>query len=977
MALFVASASGATSAEALDPAKRTTQYVFDNWGTANGLPVAGVQAIAQTPDGYLWLGTEGGLVRFDGASFRTFNLHDHGIADIFALLVDERGALWLGTNAGLARWTGSVIDATAFYSRANGLRENRVEVVHQDRNGALWIGTSAGLHRLKDGKLTVLTVRDGLPHDHIQALADGHGGALWIGTNGGLACLRDGVVTTSTVTQGLPHKSVLALREDRSGVLWVGTFSGLARLDRGTLSTVPLPANLSRTPVNNIETDADGSLWASTYGGGILRWRDGRVERFAVGDGLTDDLVLDLCLDRDGSLWIATDRLGLGRLKDGVFTAWTAREGLPNDTIRSVTEDREGSIWIGTHGGGLASLRDGRVSTITRRDHLLSDLVFSLAAGRNGSLWIGTYNGGLNRIDAGRVLTVASDQFKKNQFITAIHEDVGGSVWFGTYGGGLKRFTNGTFSTFAAKDGLGSDYVWSLADAGAGGLWIGTRAGVTRWAGGAFTRFAPEDGWPDQAVWALFVDTDGTLWVGTDGGLYRVANGRPFRITSKAGLHEDTIFAILEDDQQRLWMSSNRGIFRTSKHDIEELAAGRRSAITSDVYGVADGMKTAECNGSTQPAAWRAHDGRLWFATAKGVVVVDPRATGRVPRDVPVFIEDALVDTRPLPHGADAGERPTAEAGSRQFEFRYSAPSLRAPERLRFRYRLEPLETEWLDAGTRRVAYYTNLPPGQLRFRVMASEDGASWNEATAASFAFGVRPYFYQTWWFYGLCTGAAGAVLLAGHRYRLRQVVALERVRARIAGDLHDDLGSSLSQIAILSEVARSRASGDAGMAEPLDRIAALSRDSIDAMADIVWAIDPQRDTSVHLTQRMRRLASELLPLHNIDLQFDVADDAGTRLGAEVRRQVYLTFKEMLHNVVRHSRATRVRVQADIDAHRLRLTVADDGCGFAADIAGHASGGQGLRSMQERASRLGGAVEVESTADHGTRVTLTLPLD
>ncbi len=968
-------AGGVTQAVALDAAKRPTQYVFEHWDTANGLPVAGVKAIARTPDGFLWLGTEEGLVRFDGVEFRTFDLHQQHLGDVNALFVDRGGALWLATTGGAARWLGDRVDPTATYSTTNGLRDNRVEAMAQDASGVMWIGTAGGLHRLTNGALATITTHSGLPHDHVQALLVASDGRLWIGTNGGIARLSHGAIEPGSATTGLPHASVLALHEDASGTIWIGTFAGLARARSGVIVDEVFPLRRSRAPVNGLATDHDGSLWIGTYGEGLVRWRDGRTERFAKGDGLADDFVRGLVVDADDSLWIATDRGGLGRLKDGVITAVTTREGLPNDTVRAVVEDVNGTMWIGTHGGGLAALTGTGVSVMTTRDRLLSNVVFALGAGRRGALWIGTYNGGLNRLDAGRMESVSDAGLEKNRFVTSVFEDAADALWIGTYGGGLLRYAHGVFTTFRAADGLGSDHVWTIADDRRGGLWVGTRAGLSRWNGDRLTPMSPRDGWPSAAVWSLHVSDDGTLWAGTDEGLFRATAARTSRITTSAGLFHDVALGILEDDQGQLWMSSNKGLFRVSRRDLDELAEGRRSTITSYVYGVADGMKTAECNGSTQPSAWRSRDGRLWFATMKGVIVVDPaRAALTRPRSHP-FIESATVDARVL--RGDGVSEPSARAGSRQFEFRYTAPSLRAAERVRYRYRLEPLESAWVEAGTRRTAYYTNLPPGHHRFRVIAAEDGGTWSTDDTATFAFFVEPRVYQTWWFrvssaLGLC-----AILYAGHRYRLRQVVALERVRTRIASDLHDDLGSSLSQIAILSEVARVGAGDHANVAEPLTRIATLSRESVDAMADIVWAIDPQRDLSMHLTQRLRQVAHELVSMRGMALTFDVEDEGHVELGADTKRHVFLIVKEALHNIARHSGAGEARVTGRIDSGRVRLAIDDNGRGIDARTAdAKAVGGQGLRSMRQRAEALGGTLAVCAREGGGTRVSLDVPV-
>ncbi len=954
----------------LDPDKLITQYVLDLWQTRDGLPVSDIASIAQTPDGYLWIGTPEGLVRFDGVRFKVFGRAEGG--DPFpaatTLFVDRQGRLWLAIDEGLAQWRDGVV---RLLTTRDGLLNNYVRCLYEDRQGVLWIGTSGGLNRLEDGRLTGYSTSDGLPHNTVQAVLEARDGSLWIGTSAGLTRLENRTFTTYTTRQGLSHDTIHSLHEDRAGNLWIGTFHGLSRFKDGDIDAFTTRDGLPGTPIGSLEEDAAGSLWFAAYGGGIGRLRDGRIERFATKDGLLNDSVRDLYIDRQGSLWIA--HAGLGRLRDGLFTPYTTREGLSGDDVRAVLESGDGAVWIATHEAGLNRLKNGAVTTFTTKDGLLSDMVFAIHEDREAGLWISSYNGGLNRFKDGRFLAFASDQLAKGTFITAFHEDREGTIWLGSYGGGLKRFSAGTFTTYTTKDGLANNYVWSIVPDRDGSLWLGTGAGLNRLKDGTFTRHDPEGGWSGHDLFALHTDDEGTIWIGTQqGGLTRFKGGHFTRYTTAEGLFDDTIYTILDDLRGYFWMSSNKGVFRVSRRELNELAEGKRTSVTSVAYGVGDGMKSAECNGSTQPAGWRARDGRLWFPTVKGVVVVDPSRADEGLSSPAALMEEVIVENQPVAD-EEAEEVPSVAPGSRQFEFHYSAPASQAPERVRFRYRVEAVDRGWIDAGARRVAYYTSLPPGRHRFRVIAGNDGGAWNEAGGASFDFRVEPYFYQTWWFYVLCTIAVSSVVWAGHRYRLERVLEMERVRMRIASDLHDDIGSSLSQIAILSEVTRARVGGDGPFAEPLERIATLSRESVDAMGEIVWAIDPHRDAPTDLTQRMRRLANDLLPAHGMELRFNASDPPKVHLHADVRREVFLIFKEALHNALRHGNATSVEVDVSVSPRELRLVVQDEGRGFDTSAA---PDGHGLRSMRRRTQSLGGSLELTSSPGSGTRLELKVPL-
>jgi ligand-binding sensor domain-containing protein len=966
----------AGNAAALDPGKAITQYVHDVWRTGQGLPIDDVKDIAQTPDGYLWLATDEGLVRFDGVRFETFDRHSTPPLtpdNVYALCVDREGALWIGGEGALVRWHRGAFKA---YGAADGFDAQMVAVIVEDPDGSLWIGTRGqGLYRWKDGRFQAYRTREGLANDHVLSLLVDRAGDLWVGTRGGAQRISKGAFREQlTSRDGLASDVVNGFYQDRGGVLWIGTFAGLHRREAGRLTRFTTRDGLSHDLVGPLLEDADGNLWIGTFGGGLTRFRDGQFKRFTAAEGLSDDLVTRMFLDRQGSLWIGTHLGGLNRLQDGALVTFGVKEGLSHDKVRAVYEDAGGALWTATQGGGLNRLQGGRVTTFRTRDGLLSDHVFSLQGDREGGLWVGSYNGGLNRLRNGRFTAIKDPALPINEFITCILEDREGTLWLGTYGGGLKSLRDGRVTTYRRQDGLSDDYIWALAEDRAGSLWIATTGGLTQRHDGGFRRFAEAEGLSDRHVWSLLADDDGVLWVGTESGLTRVREGRLFSFTSRHGLSfDEKLMQVLDDREGYLWLGGYRGLFRVQKSALEDVAAGRASSVTPLAFGVGDGMRSAVCDGSTQPAAWRGRDGRLWFSTNQGVVMTDPARLRQRPPAPPVTMEEVVVDEQRLAQVAGAAADPLPP-GRRQYEFHYTSLDLRSAQRMRFRYRLDGVDDDWVDAGQRRTAYYTSVPPGRHLFRVAASRGDDLWSESPA-TFEFRVRPHFYQTWWFLGACALGAGLAGWAGHRYRLRRVLETERVRTRIASDLHDDIGSSLSQIAILSEVARAQLGAPAApAAEPLARIGALSRESVDAMGDIVWALDPQKDRLTHLAQRMRRHADDVLSARGMELRFDADDRAADRpVAAELRRQVFLIFKEALHNVARHSSARQVQVGLAVADGRLVLSVADDGTGFESEAG---SSGHGLRSMKRRAEGLGGTLDVKSAPGTGTRLRLAVPV-
>lgn len=762
---------------ALDPAKAVTQYMHDVWQTEQGLPQNTVNALAQTPDGYLWIGTREGLARFDGVRFTVFDTRttpELGHSFVRCLLVDHKGRLWIGTSGGgLVRREG---DRFTRYGEKDGLPNAQVSALLEDGRGRLWVGTDGGGLARSEGEGFVREPSRDALGDSVRALLEDESG-LWIATDAGLARLQGATLTSFTPKDGLSRRSVRALLRGARGALWIGTDEGLNRFENGRFTVFTTKQGLSSNVIVALREDRDGNLWIGTDGGGLDRLQDGRFTAFTTRDGLSNDSVFALLEDVEGSLWVGTNLGGLNRLKSGRFTAFTTKEGLSSDFARAIHEDRQGTLWVGTEGGGLNRFRDGRFTSFTTKNGLSNDVVFAILEDRAGSLWIGTDNG-LNRLGKdGRFEAFhSSPRGLSNDSVLALYEDRQGSLWIGTYAGGLNRWKDGRFTSFTTKNGLSNDTVNVIYEDRAGSLWIGTRGGgLDRFKDGRFTSFTTRNGLSDDLVFALHEDALGSLWIGTyGGGLNRMKDGRLTAITRKEGLFDDVIHRIVEDGRGDVWMSSNRGIFRVSKGELDEVADGRRTTLTSVVYGTADGMKSAECNGGAD-AGGRTRDGKLWFPTIRGVVRIDPDHLPTNPLRPPVVVEEVRIDERV----ADTSGPLRLPPGTLTFEVQYTALSLTAPAGVRFRYRLEGFDKGWVDAGTRRAAYYTRLPHGSYRFRVVGCNNDGLWNEE-GASLPFVVMPRLYEEAWFrvLGVLTFAVAGPLF--HRFRVRR---LERQKAELA--------------------------------------------------------------------------------------------------------------------------------------------------------------------------------------------------
>lgn len=855
----------APAARGLDPRLAITQYGHRAWTVDQGLPQNSVLSILQARDGHLWFGTQEGLARFDGVRFVVFDqkntpvFKDHRVITLFE---DRQGSLWIGTRGGgLVRLREGAFER---FDTSSGLPNNRVRSIFEDRRGRLWVGTDGGLGRFEDGRFVVPPGLNARPYV-VMAMAESDEG-LWIGTDGdGLLRLTD-AIEVFTTRQGLSSDAVRALHLGSDGTLWVGTRGGLDRFARGRFEPVAGPQP-GWSAVSALQEDGDGNLWVGTRGGGLLRRHGESWSQFQEQDGLSSNIVLSVYQDREGSLWVGTEGAGLNQLRDVKFTSWGKPEGLGHEMLVPIYEDRQGSLWMGSYGGGLFRLREGRFESFTERQGLSSNLVFSLLQDRSGALWVGTDGGGLNRLRDGRFERFRQADGLPSDRIIALHEDRQGALWIGTYGGGLCRLKDGRFTTYGRAQGLSSELILSITEDRQGRLWIGTDGGgLNAFEGGGFKAYTTEQGLANDTVFRIYEDEAGTLWIGTYGGLSVLRDGRLRSLTRAEGLFDERIFQILEDGRQNLWMSCNKGVFRVSKAQIDEFLAGRLATVTSVAYGTPDGMRSSECNGNSQPAGWKARDGTLWFPTTRGAVQVDPARIRINTQPPPVAIEEVVIDRQPHSPGAPA----VAPPGRGEIEIHYAGLSFLEPERVRFRYRLEGFDQGFVDAGPRRVAYYTNIPPGRYRFVVEAANGDGVWSEKGAA-FAFELRPSFYRAPWFFALCSLGVALTAWGAHRLRVGHLAANERRLAALVAERTGELEEANRQLARFSDM------------------------------DAVTGIFNRRHFNASLDTEWRRMSRAHLPLSLLMIDIDhfkaFNDSQGHQRGDECLRAVAQSLLPSLH--------------------------------------------------------------------------------
>ncbi len=956
-------------AVALDPARPLSQFTHEMWSTENGLPQNTVHAITQTSDGFIWIATEEGLARFDGFSFTVFdkqNTPQFKSNDVRAFAEDRHGVLWIGTVDGLVQVHNGRFKA---FEIPGGSAGNRIASIYEDRAGSLWVATSAGLSRIKEGSLTTFASQDGLP---VNSVFEDQQGLLWAGTSAGVSQFKEGRFINFSLPADVANRGVTSIIQDKDGRLWFGTPTGLASFDNGRFQTYTIRDGLPNDRIVSLRLDAEGTLWCGTAGG-LTRYKNGRFLGFDSADGLASSTILSVFEDREGSVWIGTESGGLHLLKDKKFTTYTRKDGLAGDLVKAIYEDRKGNIWIGTNGAGLNLFKDGRFRTFTTRDGLSSDVVLALYGEDDGSLWVGTPDG-LNRLKDGKFTTFTTAEGLSNDFVRSIYADHQGNLWVGTRGG-LNRFRDGYFKIYTTTDGLPNDFVGTVYEDSAGSLWIGTLGGLSKFKDETFTTYTTKDGLGSDVVLSLYEGRDGILWIGTNGGgLNRLKDGKFSVYTTKEGLVDDVVYRVLEDGQANLWLSSNKGIFRVNKKELDDFANGKVRSLTPVVYGTADGMMTRECSGGGHPSGWKSSDGKLWFSTIKGVAMIDPEKIKINLQPPPVALEQVRIDDQVV----DMAQKIELSPGKTRFEFSYAGLSFIAPEKVNFRYKLEGFDKDWVEGGTRRIAYYTNLPAGDYKFRVMASNNDGIWNQ-TGASFELYLKPHFYQTYWFYAACVLVMALLVWQFYRLRVQQVesrfAAVLAERNRIAREIHDNLAQEMLGISVQLELVTRLMSVSTEKAKThLDRARILVRNSVAEARRYVWDLRSQalekNDLPTALNETARRLTAESA----VQAQVQVS---GTfrPLSPAIEDNLLRIGQEAINNSIKHAQAERILINLSFDAKNVRLSVRDDGHGFDARTQ-NTEGRFGLVGMRERAEQIGGRLSVRSENGSGTEVIVDVPI-
>ncbi|MFB3904489.1 MAG: two-component regulator propeller domain-containing protein [Acidobacteriota bacterium] len=937
------------------------QLVVDEWLVKDGLPPGGIRSIVQTPDGYLWLASSGGLVRFDGVRFSPSPELQKALGTEMvvatALLLTRDGALWVAGNGFLCR----LKDGHCSVFKG----EIVISCLEESVDGSIWVGLNwAGLRRFKDGRFVNYPAVTGL----IRAIHEDRRGNVWLGGIwDGLYRLTGTELTGYKTRDGLDDPHISSIVEDQTGTLWVATRRGLNRFSSGKFVSAGVHES-----VTSLWEDRKGVLWVGKSPGSISRLVAGEIERVPEMDRLDND-VNCLYEDREGSIWVGTND-GLNRLRKSKFRLYTTREGLANNRAAGIIEAQDGTVWVFCDGGGLSAIKDGRIQIFTTREGLASNFGGSLFQSRDGSIWAGTANG-LTRIRNGKIISFSEGLLAHN-YVSAIFEDEEGLVIaIPTFG--LFHFDNGRLQPFLADQIGESPFIYQAYRARDGTVWLASGAGLITIKGHQCIFLTHEDGLLDNNVHSVGEDLEGTLWLATaKAGVACLKDGRVLTLSMKEGLYDDRVIRILPDQQGNLWMACPRGVFRVSRKQIDDYLHGRVTKVDYIAYGTADGMKSSECSYGAQTPGCRTRDGLLWFPTTRGVVSVDPGETSFNLLPPPVAIEQLVVDDDELPPAQNLELPP----GRRRIEFRFTGLSLLVPEKVQFKYRLEGFDQRWLSAGDRRAAYYTNVPPGSYRFHVIASNNDGVWNQ-TGASLNLRLKPYFYQTPYF--LAIVFAVLALAAGGVYRLRMFELKKRYQAvleernRIARDMHDTFAQNLGGVALqLDSIKMQFNDIPPLLLQKLDQTSRMIRYSLAEAYRAVRDLRAQILETREFAEALPEIAEQTTAGSDVTLDIRV-NGTPRKLPSAAEDNLLRIFQEMMSNAVKHARARKIRVELNFGPTTLTLRVTDDGCGFEAEKAfSLGEGHYGLLGMQERVERLGGRMSLTSRPGQGTEVLVEVPI-
>lgn len=917
-------------------------YPFRNYSIADGLSESVVNDIAQDANGYLWIATGYGLNRFDGLSFKNY-FKEEGLQsnEILSLFIDNKEQVWVGTESGI-----NVIrnDSIKTLSILQPLSSSSILAIYQGHYGEYWIGTeNNGLWHLNyENILRQYSTVNGLANNTVRAIVEDSTGALWFGTANGLTRLFDGNFRSFTTADGLVANNIYDLAVDKNGALWIATQAGLSRLSEGQFTNFTQEDGLLSNHLRTVAVDDKSSLWIGTEEG-LSHYENGKFVNYSIKDGLVNNIIYTIFLDREANVWFGTFGGGISLFLGKKFINYTIGTGLPDNMISAITADDKGNHWIGTFGGGLAKLNDGGVEVLGTEAGLGDDKIYTVLYDSKGRLLVGT-EAGFSIYQNNHFTNYGFDKlgFKKVRDIEEV--EAKNVYWLATYGWGAVKFKNGQFTTYTETDGLADNTALAVEEGHDGSIWFATYGGVSRLKDGMFTNFTIENGLPNNGVMDITITQSGQVWVSTNGGIARFKNEGFEAVTLEDGLPDAKCYFIIEGKPGIIWVGANDGVIRFDTQAYFRTTDENEKHAAFKLFTDKQGLVAHEMNAG---AVYKDKNGVLWFGTVGGLTCFKPELFSG--SDIPPTINIAGVETSGI--AVEEWGNLNIPSAERNITVQFVGIDFSAPHQMMYKYRLKNSGEAWQFTNQRQVRY-SSLLPGDYQFVVKARNSSGLWSQ-NAATLTFTVLAPFWFTWWFILLVIIVlVGLIAFIYNYYRVKKMVDIERMRVRIASDLHDDVGSSLTEIALQSDFLQTTDASNE-LKESVKQIGSQSRKIVSALDDIVWSIDARNDAIGDLTDRMQDYTNTVLTNREVKFHFEGLN-MDEKLKVQRKENLYLIFKEAVNNIAKHSNASMVTVKLTVDVDNFELLVHDNGT----KIKNQRKSGQGLHNMNMRAERIDASV-------------------
>lgn len=926
---------------------------FRTYSIEHGLSESVVNDLLQDSEGYLWIASSYGLNSFDGIQFKNYYTED-GLLDnrITALYEDKSNQLWIGTANGV-----NVLKSDSIHSppELRALKSSTILSIYQDHLDDYWFATDGegAWHLDRKQNLTQYREVNGLGGDRVRDILEDDQNTLWFATREGLTRLEGGNFRTFTTEDGLADNRLRDLATTSDGTVWVATRGGLCRVNEGKMSCFTEEDGLVNNRIQSISVTESDGLWLGTEEGSSFF--DGETfTSYSIDEGLVNNIIQDTEYDREGNIWFGTYGGGIKLFLDGGLKNYTVEEGLPNNVVTSITEDPLGNHWASTYGGGVVRIDSLGLTTYNSDDGLVDNKVYTIDSDGEGRLFIGT-RWGLSIYDGRKFLNFDEEELPYRK-IRALHQSQqsGGSWWLGTFGEGILEYDGRQFNQLTEEDSLTSNTVMAIEETDDGSLWFATYGGVSRLHDGRFTNYSIQDGLPNNGVLDILKDKAGNLWFATFGGIARFNNGNFETVTAADGLPDEVCYFIEQDERGIFWIGTNKGIIR---FDYEAYSSGQNSKavrafklLTQDQGLVANEMNPG--------ASFKDSKGTLWFGSVGGLTQFDPSGENVNKASPVIHIENVSVSGENIGAKSDL----EVESDNHNITFSFIGINFTAPDQVKYRYRLRNSGEDWQTTSQRSVRY-SALPPGDYTFEVMAQNNDGRWS-SQQAEISLTVLAPFWLRWWFIVLVfLGVSAIIVFIYNYYRVRKMVDIERMRVRIASDLHDDVGSALTEIALQSDFLQTMDVADP-LQDSIRQIGNQSRKIVSSLDDIVWSIDARNDTFGDLTDRMQDHVNSVLPEKEVTYRFE--GNMQEKLEVSLKENLYLIFKEAVNNIAKHSNAEKVEVILSTNGRGYLLSVRDNG----SVAKNERKTGQGLRNMKMRSKRIGADITFNNKEGFEVRV-------